>query len=155
VRHRTAEQDESKEPPRQTPVIRPVRGDEISTVLALWRAEAIASATDTEDAVRQLCSVDPGALIVAAENGQLVGAVIAAWDGWRGNLYRLAVRSRHRRRGIARALVRAAVEHLQDKGANRISGLVFETDDALALAEAVGGECDHRVVRFVKTLRRE
>ena len=136
-------------------VIRAVRREELPAVLALWQAEAIASPTDHEQALRKLCSVDPGALIVAEQDGELVGTVIAAWDGWRGNLYRLAVRSTHRRRGIGRALVDAASKHLRAKGAARLSALVFEADDALGLAEAIGGERDHRLVRFVQTLEHE
>jgi ribosomal protein S18 acetylase RimI-like enzyme len=136
-------------------VIRPVRADEIPAVLELWHAEAIAGATDDGRSIRKLCSVDPSALLVAEQDGQLVGTVIAAWDGWRGNLYRLAVRSTHRRRGIGRALVLAAVAQLRNRGTTRISAVVFETDEAFALAEAIGGERDQRVVRFVKTLARE
>jgi ribosomal protein S18 acetylase RimI-like enzyme len=41
---------------------------------------------------------------VAEGDGEIVGALIAAWDGWRGNMYRLAVREGHRREGIGLAL---------------------------------------------------
>jgi ribosomal protein S18 acetylase RimI-like enzyme len=45
-----------------------------------------------------------------------VGTLVAAWDGWRGNMYRLAVLPEHRRAGIGRELVDAGYErdkHLQ------------------------------------------
>ena len=42
-----------------------------------------------------------------SETGAIVGALIAAWDGWRGNMYRLAVDKGHRREGIGLALTRA------------------------------------------------
>lgn len=137
------------------PVIRPVRGEEVTAALELWQVEAIASATDNEDAVRGLLASDTAALLVADEDGVIVGTVIAGWDGWRGNLYRLVVRSTHRRRGIGSALANAAVRHLRAKGATRVSGLVFDSDDACGMAEAIGGERDERLVRFVKTLHRE
>jgi ribosomal protein S18 acetylase RimI-like enzyme len=134
--------------------IRPAHGVEIPAVLELWRAETVASATDSEKALRELCALQPGALLVAEQDGALVGTVIAAWDGWRGNLYRLAVRSSHRRRGIASALIRAAERHLREQGATRISALVFDADDALGLAEAVGAARDQRLVRFVQDVER-
>jgi predicted N-acetyltransferase YhbS len=135
--------------------IRPAHPDEIPAVLELWRAETVASATDSENALRELCAFQPGALLVAEEDRLLVGTVIAAWDGWRGNLYRLAVRSSHRRRGIGSALVRAAERHLRDQGATRISTLVFNADDAIGLAEAAGAARDHRLLRFVLDIGRK
>jgi predicted N-acetyltransferase YhbS len=135
--------------------IRSARDDEIPAVLALWRGEAVASATDSEKALRELRAFQPGALLVAEEDGLLVGTVIAAWDGWRGNLYRMAVRSSHRRRGIGTALVRAAERHLRDQGAARISALVFDSGDAVGLAEATGAARDHRLLRFVHGIGQE
>lgn len=135
--------------------IRSARPDDIPAVLELWRAETVASATDSEEALRKLSAFEPGSLLVAERDGALVGAVIAAWDGWRGNLYRLAVGSRHRRRGIGRALIRAAEGHLREQGATRISALVFDADDAIGLVEAVGAARDDRLVRFVVETERE
>ena len=79
----------------------------IGAVLALWdacRSEHAVTA-DTPERVGALLATAPDALLVAELDGALVGAVIGAWDGWRGNFYRLAVRPEHRRRGIARRLV--------------------------------------------------
>jgi len=82
---------------------------DVDAVLALWaRARsANASTPDTPDSVERLLATDPEALLVAEVDGTLAGALIAAWDGWRGGMYRLAVEPAHRRRGIATALVRA------------------------------------------------
>ncbi len=134
---------------------RPAHRDEIPAVLELWRAETVAGAADSENALGELCAFQPGALLRAEQDGALVGTVIAAWDGWRGNLYRLAVRSSHRRRGIGSALVRAAESHLREQGATRISALVFDADEAIALAEATGAARDHRQLRFVKAIERK
>lgn len=129
--------------------IRSAHVNEIPAVLELWRAEAVASASDSEKAVRELCAFEPSALLVAEQDGLLIGTVIAAWDGWRGNLYRLAVRSGHRRLGIGSALVDAGERHLREQGATRMSSLVFDANDAIGLAQATGAAQDHRVLRFV------
>jgi ribosomal protein S18 acetylase RimI-like enzyme len=62
-------------------------------LLALWRdaAENEGRPADTRQAVAALLSRDPDAVIVAVRGGELIGSVIAGWDGWRGHLYRLAV----------------------------------------------------------------
>src|SRR5712691_7034205 len=75
---------------------------------------------------------------------------------WRGGIYRLAVDPQTRRRGIAKALVRAAESVLWRRGARRMSVLV-ERHEAHAvafwdsLAEA-GYQRDPRMMRYVKAL---
>jgi ribosomal protein S18 acetylase RimI-like enzyme len=108
---------------------------------------------DSSERVAQLVADDPDALLVAERGGELIGTVIGAWDGWRGNFYRLAVLPEHRRRGIGRRLVLAAEERLSGRGAPRITALVaFEDADATAFWEAVGYARDPVIGRMVRSL---
>ena len=95
----------------------------------------------------------PAALLVAECDDEIVGALIAGWDGWRGNMYRLAVREGHRREGIGIALTRAGEEYLRSCGAHRITALVaFEDDVAGAFWESAGYRQDHDIGRRVRNL---
>ena len=137
--------------------IRPARSEEAQQVLALWQeADATPSPTDTRDEVMKLLGEASAVLLVAEADGRLVGTVIGGWDGWRGNIYRLAVLPAYRRRGIARALVGEAERRLSRMGARRISALV-ESDHPWATdfwdsLEASGYRHDERMRRYVKTL---
>ena len=83
----------------------------------------------------------------------MVGTIIAGWDGWRANFYRLAVLPSARRRGIALRLVADAERRLATKGARRLSAIVMsEHDPAVALWLAAGYHHDTRVGRYVRTL---
>jgi ribosomal protein S18 acetylase RimI-like enzyme len=85
--------------------IRACRLEDIEEVLDLWRqAEAIPSVTDTADDLRRVVAESPAHVLVAEAGGRLVGSIIGTFDGWRGNIYRLAVHPEHRRQGVARAL---------------------------------------------------
>jgi ribosomal protein S18 acetylase RimI-like enzyme len=132
-------------------VIRPCRPDEGPALLDLWHhADASPSPTDTPEQVDQVIQDPAAAVLVAVDNDLLVGSIIGGWDGWRGNLYRLAVLPSYRRRGIARALVAAAEERLAARGALRISALV-EHDHPWAVGfwDSLY-EPDSRMIRYVK-----
>ncbi|MBI1847731.1 MAG: GNAT family N-acetyltransferase, partial [Candidatus Rokubacteria bacterium] len=103
--------------------------------------------------VLRLLRDHPGTLLVAVPEGAVIGTVIAAWDGWRGTIYRLAVLQEHRRRGIARALVEEAVRRLGAAGAKRITALV-EGDHPWALAfwDAAGFHRHSGMLRYFKNL---
>jgi ribosomal protein S18 acetylase RimI-like enzyme len=131
------------------------RPQEASTVLELWQQarSAHASTADLLEDVQRLLSETPGSLLVAEADGAILGALIAAWDGWRGNMYRLAVRCEHRRRGIGLALVQAGEEHLQGQGARRITALVgYEDEVARAFWESAGYPPDRKIGRCVRNL---
>jgi ribosomal protein S18 acetylase RimI-like enzyme len=137
--------------------IRPARADEAPRILALWQeAEATPSPTDTHGEVLKLLGEPAAVLLVAEVDGRLVGTVIGGWDGWRGNIYRLAVLPAYRRRGIGRALVGKAERRLRGMGARRISALVesdhpWATDFWNSLGVS-GYRHDERMRRYVKTL---
>ena len=157
-------------------VVRPARPSEIPAILALWReADAVPSVSDDPASLRRLLATSKDALLVAEATGpeatghpdpghpdpggpkaggRLVGTIVAGWDGWRGNLYRLAVLPTARRRGIALRLVAEAERRLTEKGAVRFSALVMsEHDPAVALWRAAGYTHDPRVGRYVRSLR--
>src|SRR4051812_8443112 len=90
---------------------------DIPDVLALWETarSGHAETPDTAESLERLLRTDPGSLLVATDES-IVGALIAAFDGWRGNLYRLAVSPHRRREGIARQLVSAGEARLAALG---------------------------------------
>jgi ribosomal protein S18 acetylase RimI-like enzyme len=128
--------------------------EDIGAVLELWRqAEATPGVTDTADDLRRAVAESPAVVLVAELGGRLIGSVIGTFDGWRGNIYRLAVHPDCRRQGIAHALVAEVEMKLAERGAKRITALV-EKDHPWAMSfwEAVGYWVDERVVRRVRNL---
>ena len=135
--------------------IRSAAPADIPAVLDLWsRARSSGASTrDDEAVVARLIAVDPDSLLVAEDGGELVGTLIAAWDGWRGNMYRLAVAPQRRREGIGSRLVAAGEQHLRRRGAGRVSALAWREDEpAYELWRATGYEDNVGVARFVRNL---
>ena len=132
--------------------IRACRLGDIQSLLELWRqADATPGVTDTADDLRLAVADSPAHVLVAEVGGQIVGSIIGTFDGWRGNIYRLAVHPASRRQGIARALVAEVEGRLTRQGAKRITALV-EKDHPWAMNfwEAVGYRVDERIVRRVR-----
>ncbi len=135
--------------------VRRARHEDAQAVLELWAQERSghASTTDRLDDVERLIADSPAALLVAEQGGEIIGALIAGWDGWRGNMYRLAVREDQRRQGIGIALTRAGEEYLRSCGVRRVTALVaFEDDAAGAFWESAGYPRDEKIGRRVRNL---
>lgn len=136
------------------PTIRSATEADIDSILALLaRADAAPSATDDAPSVERAVEVE--AFLVAEADGEIVGSLVAAFDGWRGNLYRLAVDPHSRREGIASALVTEGERRLLEQGCVRITALVLHDEEpATGFWRAVGYVHDARVARYVKTAER-
>jgi ribosomal protein S18 acetylase RimI-like enzyme len=98
-------------------------------------------------------AANPGALLLAESGGVLLGALIAAWDGWRGSFYRLAVAPDHRRQGIATVLLGEGERRLRERGAVRLTAIVTGEDPvAIGFGEAAGYERQPHQARLVRLI---
>jgi ribosomal protein S18 acetylase RimI-like enzyme len=135
--------------------VRRCQRPDAQAVLDLWtgaRSEHASTADRLED-IEGLIGDSPAALLVAEREGEIVGALIAAWDGWRGNMYRLAVRDENRREGIGLALTRAGEDYLRQCGVRRVTALVaFDDEVAGGFWESAGYPQDREIGRRVRNL---
>jgi ribosomal protein S18 acetylase RimI-like enzyme len=106
--------------------IRSCTAGDAAALLAVWRAAGSSpSTTDTIEDVTAAILYDGSDVIVAEREGRAVGTLMAAWDGWRGNFYRLAVLPEERRQGIASALLEEGERRLLARGARRLTAIVL------------------------------
>jgi ribosomal protein S18 acetylase RimI-like enzyme len=136
--------------------LRAATAADIEGLLEMWQqaAENASRPPDTAEAVTALLGHDPDAVILAEHNGELIGSVIAGWDGWRCHLYRLAVRPTWRRRGVGSALLRAADDRFRALGAARADAMVLDSNDlGQQLWRANGYRKQGNWRRWVKELR--
>ena len=127
------------------PTVRAARAEEVGAVLTLWaeHGSGLSSIPDDRAELERLVASSPGSLIVAELGDGIVGALIAAFDGHRGHMHRLAVARAHRGGGVGRRLVDAAHEHLRRLGARRVDAIVgVEEQAAAALWSSAGYESD-------------
>ena len=135
-------------------LFRAATAKDVQPILDLWAESRSghAETPDSAEAIRTLLNTDPGSLLVAQDGNEIQGVLIAAFDGWRGNMYRLAVRPDRRREGIARRLVQHGEARLREKGAPKATALVGRGDEqAEALWRAAGYRDDVKIGRWVRS----
>jgi ribosomal protein S18 acetylase RimI-like enzyme len=134
--------------------IRTATADDVDAVLAFWRTAAEGtSISDDLDGVARLVDRDPQSLLLAEQNGELAGTVIAGFDGWRCHLYRLAVHPDRRRQGIGSALLAAAEERFVRLGGRRGDAMVLtRNQSAHHTWRAAGYAPEEHWRRWVKPL---
>jgi ribosomal protein S18 acetylase RimI-like enzyme len=134
-------------------LVRQAHGGDFSAILQLWGHAGVTPPSNSDSLDGLICLMDcAGAvLLVATAHGQIVGSVIGGWDGWRGNVYRLAVAPEYRQLGIARRLVKEVSRELFAKGAERIGALVeHEHSWAVQFWESLGDLGYRRDPQFVR-----
>ena len=120
--------------------IRPYRMADEQSVITLWTlCDLTRSWNDPAKDIARKLTVQPELFIVAEVRDQIVGTVMAGYEGHRGWINYLAVHPDHQRRGIGRALMTEAAEKLQAMGCPKINLQVRHSNlDASAFYRALG-----------------
>lgn len=122
--------------------IRPFALRDTESVIALWQATGLTRSWNNPhlDIQRKL-TVQPELFLVAVDGHDLVGTVMAGYDGHRGWLYYLAADPKRRGEGIGRDLVSAAEEALLELGCPKVQLMVRpDNQDVLGFYDTLGYE---------------
>lgn len=84
-----------------------------------------------EVAIPAKLAVQPELFLVALDGNQVIGSIMAGYDGHRGWLYTVAVLNSRRCLGVGTALVRAAEGRLRSMGCSKINLQVRATNAAV------------------------
>ena len=107
--------------------------------------------SDTPKEIQKKISHDPDLFLIAEENGQIIGTVIAGFDGRRGLIYHLAVTASFRGRGIGSRLMGEIESRLRAKGCLRCYLMVTtDNEEAMRYYEKRGWEHMDWVVPYGK-----
>ncbi len=103
--------------------IRNYNASDKNSVVSLWKKvlNPQKSHNDPNTAIDMKTKQNDGLFFVAIENHQIIGTIIAGFDGHRGWLYSLAVHPQHCWKGIGTQLVKKAIVELKKLGCLKVN----------------------------------
>jgi ribosomal protein S18 acetylase RimI-like enzyme len=111
--------------------IRSLTDADVAQVIDLWHEAGLVRPWNDPGAdIRRARAVWPDLLLVAVDGGEIVGSVMAGYDGHRGWLYYLASAPHRRGEGIGRRLVREAESRLEALGCPKVMLMVRPDNEA-------------------------
>lgn len=128
--------------------IRRYEASDFDGIEALW-SEAFPNDPPwnrAETAVPAKLAFQRDLLLVAVDGHEVIGSIMAGYDGHRGWLYSVAVLEKNRRSGAGTALVRQAEQALLALGCGKVNLQVRTTNDAVVrFYERLGYTVEDRV----------
>lgn len=113
---------------------RSMKLDDYERVYALWTCTngvGLRSLDDSKEGIARFLRRNPSTNFVAEHGGQIAGAIMCGHDGRRAYIYHAAVAQSHRKQGIGRQLVDAAIDAAKKLHINKVALVVF-ADNAQA-----------------------
>ena len=120
--------------------IRAYRPEDKAGILGLWEASGlVVPSNDPVKDIRRKLAVQPELFRVALMEDDVVGTLMAGYDGHRGWLNYLAVHPEFRKTGIGRKRVEEGVRLLAERGCPKINLQVRATnEEAMAFYRKIG-----------------
>lgn len=133
--------------------LEPATAADRTAVITLWQAAGLTRPWNDPGTDFDVALANPtSTVLVARQNGALVGSVMVGFDGHRGWVYYLASDPQHCLRGVGKALMEAAEHWLRGLGCPRIR-LMVRTDNLAARGFYTAiGYADQDVVTLGRTL---
>ena len=113
-------------------MIRVMTIEDYEGVRSLWmkiKGFGIRSIDDSKEGVERFLKRNPDTIVVAVEDGKIVGSILCGHDGRRGCLYHVCVDEDYRMKGIGKSMVVACMEALQREQINKVSLIAFTKND--------------------------
>ena len=124
-------------------------------VIELWQKTSGSSAAHNMPAIAidKKLEIDDGLFSVGTKNGDVIGTVVAGYDGHRGWIYSLAVLPIYRKQGVGSALLSHAEQKLSSLGCMKINLQVREGNDAAEKFYISNGYSIETIISMGKRLK--
>lgn len=102
-------------------------------VYALWLScpgMGLNDVDDSREGIDRYLRRNPDTCFVAEQDGAIIGVIMAGHDGRRGYICHTAVSAAHRRQGVGKSLVEAALQALKACGVSKVALVAFARNES-------------------------
>ncbi|XOS90785.1 GNAT family N-acetyltransferase [Brevibacillus laterosporus] len=132
-------------------IIRTFRLGDYAAITRIWQeTELDRTDTETMDSLAKQLAWDSDLVMVAEEDGEVVGVIVGTIDGTRAYFYRLAVSLSSQGMGIGRKLVEALENRFHQRGVNQILIMVNQANERVLLFTKPWDMSCNSILRFLK-----
>lgn len=125
-------------------IIRTFRSDDELDVINLWRqCGLIVPWNNPETDIQRKLSTSPNLFYIGVLDDELIASCMAGYDGHRGWIYFLAVKSAYQRKGFASSLLDHAESELIKLGCPKVELMVRKTNEnVISFYQSAGYDID-------------
>ena len=125
-------------------------------VISLWKTVFgyETSHNAPELVIDKKLAVNDGLFFVALDEGDVIGTVMAGYDGHRGWIYAIAVSASHRHQGLGSTLLAFAEEKLTERGCMKINLQIMEGNEPVEAFYAANGYTTEQRISMGKAIAR-
>ena len=122
-------------------VIRPATATDRDATVGVWEICGLTRPwNDAFADFDRALAHEASTILLAEDDGRIVGTAMTGFDGHRGWIYYLGVVPDHQRRGMARTLLDAACDWLRQQDCPKVELMLREGNPAAGLYEHLGWE---------------
>ena len=112
--------------------LRPFHIDDADQTVALWQACGLTRPwNDPYKDIQRKLAEEPDLFMLAVQDAQVIGSVMAGYDGHRGWIYYLAVLPQYQSLGLGRQLLQQAEERLHALGCPKVQLMIRQDNSAV------------------------
>ncbi len=102
--------------------------DDYEEAFQLWsntEGMGLRTLDDSKEGISAFLRRNPTTNFICRENNDLIGVILCGHDGRRGYIYHTVVNQKHRRKKIAKLLVKNVISSLNAEGIKKVALVVF------------------------------